>query len=258
MTDTRNTDIGTAEHQDAEQPASARLIAIGDIHGCLNPLTALVEKISPTKDDTLIFLGDYVDRGPDSKGVIDYLLKLRDAINCVFLMGNHEVMMLDYLDFGSNSNWDVNGGKSTLDSYRDGGDFHIPESHIKFLSECKFYYETEKYFFVHGGLKPTRSIAQNLKYLKPIDFVWEREHLDPEHLFRQDYPWEKTVVCGHTPRPEPVILDKLISLDTGCVYNQSPELGRLTAIRLPSLEIVQVDNRAVKFSFRQWFSSIRS
>lgn len=245
------------EPQHAQPRLLDQFIAIGDIHGCLTPLEALIDKLQPTAQETLVFLGDYVDRGPNSKGVIDYLLKLRNEVNCIFLMGNHEVMMLEYLDFGSISTWAVNGGKATLESYSEQGEAEVPDAHVNFLAACKYYYETEKYFFVHGGLKPTRTIAQNLKLLKPVDLVWEREHLEPEHLFRQDYPWEKTVVCGHTPRPEPIILDKLISLDTGCVYNYSPELGRLTAIRLPSLEIVQVDNRARRFSFRQWFAAMR-
>ncbi|MCS7014102.1 MAG: metallophosphoesterase family protein [Chloroherpetonaceae bacterium] len=235
--------------------AAQKFIAIGDIHGCLQPLQALLDKLSPASDEILVFLGDYIDRGPDSKGVIDYLLELREKHPCVFLMGNHEFMMLEYLDFGREAGWSLNGGQSTLDSYTVDGQVQIPDSHIEFLHRCVYYYDTDQYFFVHGGLKPTRSIADNLKLLSPLDLLWEREHLSPHHLFYEDYAWEKTVVCGHTPRPEPILKEKLISIDTGCVYNYSPELGRLTAIRLPSLQLTQVDNRAQKFSFSGWLKA---
>lgn len=239
----------------SKSTAAQKFIAIGDIHGCLSPLQSLLDLLAPQSDEILVFLGDYIDRGPDSKSVIDYLLKLQTQHPCVFLMGNHEVMMLEYLDFGREEGWAMNGGKSTLDSYLVNDTILIPDSHIEFLHNCAYYYDTDKYFFVHGGLKPTRSIADNLRLLSPIDFVWEREHLNPHHLFYEDYAWEKTVVCGHTPRPEPIIKEKLISIDTGCVYNYSPELGRLTAIRLPSLELTQVDNRTQKFSFSRWLKS---
>jgi serine/threonine protein phosphatase 1 len=244
-----------ANMTDTKPAAEQKFVAIGDIHGCLSPLQTLLDKLAPNSDETLVFLGDYIDRGPDSKGVIDYLLALKETHPCVFLMGNHEFMMLEYLDFGREEGWAMNGGKSTLASYMLHDEIHIPESHIDFLHNLVYYYDTEKYFFVHGGLKPTRSIVENLKLLSPMDFVWERDHLNPHHLFYEDYAWEKTVVCGHTPRPEPILKDKLISIDTGCVYNCSPELGRLTAIRLPSLEIVQVDNRSQKFSFANWLKA---
>jgi serine/threonine protein phosphatase 1 len=244
-----------ANMTDTKPAAEQKFVAIGDIHGCLSPLQTLLDKLAPNSDETLVFLGDYIDRGPDSKGVIDYLLVLKETHPCVFLMGNHEFMMLEYLDFGREEGWAMNGGKSTLASYMLHDEIHIPESHIDFLHNLVYYYDTEKYFFVHGGLKPTRSIVENLKLLSPMDFVWERDHLNPHHLFYEDYAWEKTVVCGHTPRPEPILKDKLISIDTGCVYNYSPELGRLTAIRLPSLEIVQVDNRSQKFSFANWLKA---
>lgn len=93
------------------------IIAIGDIHGCPLSLDALLEKVAPTAEDTLLFIGDYIDRGPDSKGVIDRLIKLNDEHNCIFLRGNHEELLLGYLDRGEYDLWAINGGIQTLASY---------------------------------------------------------------------------------------------------------------------------------------------
>lgn len=240
---------------DSISSPAPQLIAIGDIHGCLAPLKSLITELAPTKDDALIFLGDYVDRGPDSKGVIDYLLHLREQHTCLFLMGNHELEFLDYLSFGRNEHWERQGGDTTLESYSASGKLHVPESHLQFLSDCAYYYETPDYFFVHGGLKPHRTIAENLARMTMVDLAWERSHLAPDVLRTGDYAWEKTVVCGHTPQPHPIVMDKLISIDTGCVYNVSRHLGMLTAIKLPSREIVQISNRtepALRRSFLNW------
>jgi serine/threonine protein phosphatase 1 len=222
-----------------------QFIAIGDIHGCLEPLKRLIDALKPASTDQLVFLGDYVDRGPDSKGVIDFLLELRQSVNCVFLSGNHEVLMLDYFAWGNTlqQDWARNGGDSTLDSYLQGGEIAIPESHIAFLNDCLPYYETPEYFFVHGGVKPYRTIEENLRVMRLRDFVWERSHMDSEVISANNFKWEKTVVCGHTPLPSPVLLEKLIAIDTGCVYNHTPRLGRLTAIALPDRRIIQADNR---------------
>lgn len=234
-------------------PDSKEYIAIGDIHGCLDQLKELIEeKLAITENQRLIFLGDYIDRGPNSKGVIDYLIQLKNRYDCVFLMGNHEIMMLEYLSFGTSKAWSLNGGEATLSSYSTAG---IPDSHLEFISSCPYYYDTPNFFFVHAGLKPYFSIVENLERFSPHDLTWEREHLASEYVETQNYAWEKTVVCGHTPQASPLILNKLICIDTGCVYNTSSSLGKLTAIRLPSYEIVQVKNRQGKRTLKSWLSS---
>lgn len=214
------------------------LIAIGDIHGCAKTLEALVERIDPTEDDHLVFVGDYIDRGPDSKRVIDYLLELKEDVECTFLRGNHEALMLGYLDAGAFNLWRVNGGIATLQSYVEDGmdDIEIPDHHEEFVRETKMYYENEDYLFVHAGLKADVSVEDNLEQFDEEVFLWERSHLESD-----DFAWEKTVVCGHTPQPEPIDRDKLIMIDTGCVYFRQPGMGRLTAVRLPEREYVAVD-----------------
>lgn len=212
------------------------LIAIGDIHGCAETLRILIDRLAPGEDDHLIFVGDYIDRGPDSKGVIDFLLALSRRCRCTFLRGNHEAFMLEYLDYGQFDLWRVNGGMATLNSYANSRKVEIPEAHIRFVRATRLYYETPDFLFVHAGLKPHLSVEDNLRRFDADVFLWERSHLDADEL-----AWEKTVVCGHTPQAEVVSRDRLIALDTGCVYFTNAQFGRLSAIRLPEREVVSVD-----------------
>lgn len=210
------------------------LIAIGDIHGCAATLDRLLERLAPTADDHLVFVGDYIDRGPDSKGVIDRLLRLRETVRCTFLRGNHEALMLDYLDQGNLDLWRINGGLATLDSYRDGeANIRITDEHVAFIRDTRLYLDTPDFFFVHAGIKPYLTVEENLERFDEEMFMWERSHLQASRL-----AWEKTIVCGHTPQSEPLVRDRLIVIDTGCVYYTHPRFGRLTAIRLPEREIV--------------------
>ncbi len=214
------------------------LIAIGDIHGCPQSLDVLLNRIEPSSNDHLLFVGDYIDRGPDSKSVIDRLLDLREGVPCTFLRGNHEAMMIEYLDSGAFSLWRMNGGVSTLQSYLkddDSSEIEIPASHAEFVRDTKLYHETEDYLFVHAGLKPGLTIEENLKQQDEEVLLWERGHLDAPEV-----TWEKPVVCGHTPRPEPINREKLILIDTGCVYHMKPGMGRLTAVHLPERRFIDV------------------
>lgn len=213
------------------------LIAIGDIHGCRQSLDGLLDQLNPSSDDHLLFVGDYIDRGPDSKGVIERLLDLREEVPCTFLRGNHEAMMIDYLDSGSFGLWRMNGGVSTLQSYLRNGnsEIEIPAAHAEFVRETKLYHETEDFLFVHAGLRPERTIEDNLEDPDEEVLLWERSHLEASKV-----AWEKTVVCGHTPQPHPINREKLILIDTGCVYHTKPGMGRLTAVHLPERRFVDV------------------
>ncbi|UCB45179.1 MAG: serine/threonine protein phosphatase [Spirochaetota bacterium] len=219
-----------------------RIIAIGDLHGYCAPMKRLLEKIDLSKEDLLIFMGDYVDRGPESSKVIDTLLELCSKWqNLLFLKGNHEDMMLGSLGHPASVNdlntWMYNGGGWTLKSYGMGPDnmrelgngwrsekqrrvinSHIPESHIDFLLDLKLYIETENYFFCHGGIDPDVSIEQGRH--NAFDLLWMRDH-----IYAENYAWEKTVVCGHTPLHDVLIRDRLICIDTGLYY-----YGKLSAI----------------------------
>ncbi len=221
---------------------NARIIAVGDIHGCIASLKKLCRQLELQPSDQLVFLGDYIDRGKNSQAVIDFLIDLQRSFTCFFLMGNHELMLLDCLKTGNASDWLRNGGKETLQSYAVKSARDLPLSHIGFLRSCHYYLESKDFIFVHGGLDPDMSIKNNIGYLKPADFCWMRTHLRSSYLETNRYNWEKTVVCAHTPAPEIINLKKLIAIDTGCVYKDDPSLGKLSAIVLPSRQLVQTVN----------------
>jgi len=219
-----------------------RIIAIGDVHGCLCSLKELLARIVLEPEDQLVFSGDMIDRGACSKDVVEYLLELGSRFSCFFLMGNHELMLLDYLVTRVPDMWFFGGGEATLRSYNSRDGFDLPSEHLDFFRGCSYFIETENFFFTHGGLDPELSIRDNLRYCKPEEFCWQRAHMRSSFLERNSYNWQKTVVCAHTPVSEPVLLDRLIAIDTGCVYKDNPLLGKLTAVILPERRIVQVSN----------------
>lgn len=212
-----------------------KYLVIGDIHGCVGPLKKLIKKIGGDElsKRILIFIGDYIDRGPDSMGVVEFLLKLSEKYNCVFLRGNHEQMLLDALQKGKEQLWFINGGQQTLSSYGVNHVTEIPSCHRDFYFATKLYYDSANYFFVHAGISPMKKVSQSITDNDPDEFLWTRSHLDAEC-----YKWEKTVVFGHTPVSEVIMKKNQIGLDTGCVYSESG-LGKLTAIKLPEKEIIQ-------------------
>ena len=192
--------------------AQGRLLAIGDIHGCLNQLNALLAQVAPTFGDQVIFLGDYVDRGPDSSRVIDYLIAFGKTLpSTVFLRGNHDQMFTDYLDGLEPTAFLMNGGLKTLSSYQNNGLWPIPASHRTFLETLHNSYETEGYIFVHAGLRPGVPLAKQ----EISDLLWIRRE-----FVTSGYDWGKTVVYGHTPVEEPLLTETRMGLDTGCVYGR--------------------------------------
>lgn len=216
------------------------LVAIGDIHGCRRSLQALLKKLNPGANDHLVFIGDYVDRGPDSRGVIEDLIELGKDVECTFLRGNHEALLLAYVDQGEFETFLHNGGHQTLNSYgMDVGNLYFPDTHMQFIRQTKMYLETEDAVFVHAGLRPGLTVAENLARGDEMIYLWERSHI---RCSNDELAWEKTVICGHTPVARPINLPKLINIDTGCVFGpRRPEFGTLTAVRYPSRDFVTVD-----------------
>lgn len=210
--------------------AMSRTIAIGDIHGCLAALDALLERIQPAASDTIIFLGDYIDRGPDSAGVINRVLDLQEECNVVALHGNHEAMlMMARIDSTQVNFWLTYGGRETLESY--GGDMDdIPDRHIEFFEDNKLYHETENYFFVHANYTPSLPLDAQPEYA----LLWEHlhAHLPEKHISG------KRAVIGHTPQPngDILVLDQLICIDTHCYGG-----GYLTALDVDNQTIWQAD-----------------
>ncbi len=218
--------------------ADQSFIAIGDIHGCAQSLKALIVKLKAQQKlagRKIIFVGDYIDRGPDSSAVIDFLIQFSQHHDCVFLRGNHEQMMIDAFEEGDFHLWLMNGGRSTLESYgEDSGD--VPERHQTFVKNTDLYFETDKYFFVHAGVHPEWSLEEMKKHsMAESYYLWTRDHLEVDET-----PWEKKVVFGHTPVKEVILAKDRIGIDTGCVYQRSG-MGKLTAVLLPEEEIIQQD-----------------
>ena len=210
----------------------ARTIAIGDIHGCSTALSALVQAIDPQPADTIVALGDYVDRGIDSKGVIDQLTALADRCCLVPLLGNHDEMMLHARNGKDDFRFWLNcGGDAALDSYGSTSRLDlIPSAHFRFLERCLLYFETDTHFFVHANYKPDLPLDKQddytLRWLSLRDFV-PLPHCSG-----------KIAVVGHTPQPDVLDLGHLICIDTGCCNG-----GWLTALDVASGVKWQVDGR---------------
>jgi serine/threonine protein phosphatase 1 len=191
-------------------------LAIGDIHGCLAALDRLLEVVDPEPDDRIITLGDYVDRGPDSRGVLDRLIELQDRCRLVALKGNHEVMMLQARNNEQAfREWCSCGGKQALESYGPYLDWEtfgerIPVKHWRFLMhQCGRYHETETHIFVHANLWPDLPLDEQPDWL----IFWEA--LDAGRSRPHDSG--KVMVCGHTPQRSgrPLDLGHAVCIDTG-------------------------------------------
>lgn len=211
---------------------SGRLIAIGDIHGCAAALDALINAIAPQPNDTIVTLGDYVDRGSDSKGVIDRLIELGRHCQLKPLMGNHEEMMLGVVrDNQPPFRWLQFGGVETLDSYRFSGDMSvIPASHHEFFDSLLPYYEADDTFFVHANYHPKVPLDRQT----PHALRWQKltETVPTQHVNG------KLAVVGHTHDRggEIFVVRHLVCLDTFCYGG-----GWLTAMDFPSRQVWQAD-----------------
>ena len=190
-----------------------RTLVIGDIHGCSVALDALLGLVQPAADDRLITLGDYVDRGPDSRAVVDRLIELFDAGRLIALRGNHDEMMLRCrCDHHERRLWLRFGGVQTLDSYghwpSDEVYDRVPERHWQFLEkDCCNWYETQTHLFAHALIVPNLPMAQQ----ETSVLLWERLHGPVAHSSG------KILICGHTRQDAglPLDLGTTICIDTG-------------------------------------------
>jgi serine/threonine protein phosphatase 1 len=195
-----------------EMRSNMRTLAIGDIHGCHAALTALLAQVRPQPDDKLIFLGDYIDRGPASRQVIETLLELKELHSPVFLRGNHEVMLLEArADFAESKRWKNYGGLEMLESYAANYDADwpslIPDAHWKFIEATAKYLETDRHIFVHGSLDADLDMEEQSDRM----LYWEYFQLLERHKSG------KKIVCGHTRQASGKINDKgfAVCIDTG-------------------------------------------
>ncbi len=217
-------------------------IAIGDIHGCLTSLETMLEIIKPSTDDLIVTLGDYVDRGPASKGVIDHLIEFQKTHRLIHLMGNHEIQMIRALETTHDKERflsDMCGGKDTLDSY--GGSFDdIPDNHWEFIRSANLYHELEDHILVHAGLTSET----------PVDMQDQETYYYQRFYTQKPHISGKTIVCGHTIQGDipnnqghAICLDtcaygggwlSALDLDTGNIW-QTNELGQSREMQLSDL-----------------------
>lgn len=218
-----------------------RFFAVGDVHGCPEELSLLLdylekeERLGPT--DLVVFIGDYIDRGPDSKGVVDRLLAFQQKFpQSVFLRGNHEDMLLGFLGFGGSlgESYLFNGGEEFLRSYQAEGlstaeEFFtvLPKTHLSFYLNLESYVITPKFVFAHAGLNPRRDLRAQMDR----DLFWIRDE-----FIHNIHRFERTVVFGHTPYENVLFhLPFKIGIDTGLVYG-----NKLSCVELALGETYQV------------------
>lgn len=210
-----------------------KIFAVGDIHGSFEKLRDLMKILPWNRDrgDLLLFIGDYVDRGPRSREVVQFLVDLKKGGgNFIFLKGNHEKMLLDfYTEHKDQMLYVANGGAETIASYVEGAigrkAFILPEDHLEFLVTLKLWHETEDYIFVHAGLRDGIPLEEQSEE----DVIWIRED-----FIYSSYDWNKRVIFGHTALETPFVTPGKIGIDTGAVYG-----NKLTAVELPGMRFYQ-------------------
>jgi len=213
-----------------------RKFVIGDIHGCSKTFKNLLfETLEITKEDSIYLLGDYIDRGPNSKKVIDRIIKMKkQGFDINPILGNHELLLLDSANFVQNHIvWFRNGAKPTLKSFNINYAHEFKPKYLDFFRNLPYYILLEDYVIVHGGL--------NFSAAEPLEdkesMVWIRDsYVD---LYKTG---GRKLICGHTPTPLDLIKKSLghdkILLDGGCVYyGRHPGLGYLVALELNTIEL---------------------
>jgi serine/threonine protein phosphatase 1 len=224
--------LGFLKKTGSAQHLNPRTIAIGDIHGCSAALDALLEAIRPRPEDCIVTLGDYINRGPDSRGVIERLMELKGRCRLVPLLGNHDEMLFEVLADSYPLDYFLGvGGDATLDSY--GPDrvlSLIPDNHLKFLERCLDYHETKSHIFVHASYQSDLPMGEHttptLRW-EPLGNSVPEPHVSG-----------KTVIAGHTSQKNGEILDlgHVKVIDTYCYGG-----GWLTALDLRTEEVWQAD-----------------
>src|SRR5262245_22676712 len=217
---------------------TARFFIVGDIHACPQELETLLTALSLQSEDQLVFLGDYVDRGPGAREVVDLLLRMRDDAVCAmtFLKGNHEDMFLDFLGYGGNYGeaFLLNGGVKTLASYgctpfmdRAAVTARVPEAHLSFFRNLDLMLPVGEVLCVHAGISALRPLQEQ----NPEDLLWIRqEFIDNPH------PLPYTIVYGHTPQREVRLdLPYKVGIDTGLVYG-----GKLSCLEITEKKLFQI------------------
>lgn len=218
----------------------SRLFAISDIHGCFRPFYELVVKtIKLKKSDRLILLGDYIDRGYESREVIDFIMDLQEGgFDVTPLTGNHEVMLLDaYNDPKMLPHWQINSCFTTLISFDIQNIIKLDTRYLEFFKNLDYYTLVGDHYFVHAGFND--GLAD--PFTDRVHMIWESRESYKNPLFAG-----KTIIHGHRPKKIDYVRmlikqrSNIIPIDTGCVYGFEMGYGFLSALEVNTMELVSV------------------
>ena len=215
------------------EPKAGNRYIVPDIHGCCKTLKELINKIGLNKDDQLVFLGDYIDRGPDNKGVVDFILELmQGGYQVLPLRGNHDD---DFVSIAHNKPLYKQWYKQLIGDLINA-DLSIDQKYLDFFESLKYYIETKDHLIVHGGFNPKSKKpfedTEQMMWARPDEYGYDKK------LFKN-----KTIIHGHTPFPLNQVQEmvnnreKRISLDNGCVFKDEPGYGNLLCLELGSYEL---------------------
>lgn len=216
-----------------EKSSSGRRLVIPDVHGCYFTLIALIEKIKITPDDQLFFLGDYVNKGPNNRKVLEYIFRLQQMHKQLYLLrGNHEQMYLDCLSNYSDMLIPYTAELKALDLLENG---QMHPKYVQFFNSLPYFFELPDYWLVHAG----------------FNFDADDPFTDTNSMITiRDFPYDakatnnKPIIHGHNPKPFSNIYDaihnssSILPLDNGCVYDDRPEQGQLLCFNLDTRELV--------------------
>lgn len=227
-----------------------RNFAIGDIHGGLKALIQVLNKIEVKDEDTLIFVGDYVDGWSESAQVIQFLIELSEKVNCIFIKGNHDAWCETWLDNGEvNPTWFMHGGKETLESY-EGVSEEDKAKHLKFFKSMPMYYLDElNRLFIHAGFTSMHGVEKEVfentfyfdRTLWEMGLTMDKNISVDSSLYPNRLKLYREIYIGHTPTTrfdclEPMQAVNIWNIDTGAAFN-----GKLSAIDVDTKDVFQSD-----------------